>query len=87
MKPSGFLLVVLLVVGCAPVRTLEELEDAAVRTGDWSLVEEREALLAKRDRRRPMQCAGRLGTYCEKSVREYRCNCVAKNLVFTSIAR
>ena len=87
MKQSGILLVILLVVGCAPVRTLEELEDAAVRTGDWSLVEEREALLARRDSRRPMQCDGRLVSYCEKSVGVYRCNCVAKNLVFTSIAR
>ena len=48
--PFAFMLVVvlafmcvMLLSGCVGTHTLEELEDEALRTGDWSLVEAREA--------------------------------------------
>ncbi len=78
MKQLGILGVALLAVACAPMKSLEELEAEALQTGDWSLVEEREALIAKRNSRRPMQCATGLVSLCEKSVGLYRCQCVSK---------
>ncbi len=78
MKRLGILGVLLLAVACAPMKSLEELEDDALRTGDWSLVEQREALIAKRNSRRPMQCGTGQVSLCEKSVGRYRCQCVGK---------
>ena len=54
MKAYGILVCGSLLFGCADMRSLEELEDEAVITGDWSLVEAREALIAKRNSRRPL---------------------------------
>ena len=87
MKLSGILVCALLVTGCAPVQSLEDLEDEAVLSGDWSLVEAREALLAKRDRRRPSQCGSRQVSYCIKAVGEYRCACVSRVDVLAGIVR
>ena len=42
MKTIGTILVGFLLVACEPVPTLEELEDQANLTGDWSQVEKRE---------------------------------------------
>ena len=41
------LLTLLIVVGCAPRPTLEQLEDEASVTGDWVAVEHREELIKK----------------------------------------
>jgi hypothetical protein len=87
MKGYGILVCGSLIVGCADVQTLEELEDEAVITGDWSLVEKREALRAKRNSRRPSQCGGRLVSYCRKSVGKYRCECVSRIDVLAGMAR
>ncbi len=79
--------VVVLMLGCAPMPTLEELEAEALRTGDWTAVEERERLIAKREARRPQKCGGDLISICQKSVGRYDCQCVTKNVVtqvFTS---
>ncbi len=78
MKRLGILGVLLLAVACAPMKSLEELEDDALQTGDWSLVEEREALIAKRNARRPLQCPSGQLSLCERSVGRYRCQCIGK---------
>ncbi len=87
MKVYGILLCGSLMVGCAGTQTLEELEAEAVITGDWSLVEKREALLAKRNSRRPRDCGGRLVSYCSKLVGEYRCACVSRVDVMAGMGR
>ncbi len=87
MKLSGMLVGAMLVAGCAPMQSLEELESEAVRTGDWRLVEEREAVLAKRDSRRPMRCGSNRISYCDKAVGSYRCSCVSKNDVLAGAFR
>jgi hypothetical protein len=41
------LVTLLVVVGCAPRPTLEQLEDEASVTGEWATVEHREELIKK----------------------------------------
>lgn len=67
-----------LATGCAPSKTLEELEAEALRTGDWRLVEKREALLEKRRARQTAECPDGSVSYCDKSIGSYRCQCVSK---------
>ena len=86
MKQLGILGVLLALAACAPMKSLEDLEAEALRTGDWSLVEEREALIAKRNSRRPMQCPGGAVSLCERTVGLYRCQCVAKGAMTGSLA-
>ena len=86
MKQLGMLGVLLLMVACAPMKSLEELEAEALQTGDWSLVEEREAIIAKRNARRPLQCPSGQVSVCEKSVGRYRCQCLGRAGVIDSFA-
>ena len=86
MKQLGILGVLLLTVACAPTKTLEQLEADALTTGDWSLVEEREALIAKRNSRRPRQCPTGQVSLCEKSVGLYRCQCIGKGAMVGAYA-
>lgn len=86
MKRLGILWALLLTVACAPTRTLEELEAEALQSGDWSLVEEREALIAKRNSRRPRQCPNGQVSLCEKSIGLYRCRCVGKAAMVDAFA-
>jgi hypothetical protein len=87
MKVYGILVCGSLLFGCADMRSLEELENEAVITGDWSLVEAREALIAKRNSRRPLDCGGRLVSYCRKRVGEYQCECVSRISVMAGVTR
>ncbi len=50
--------------GCVSMPTLEQLEDQALLTGDWSAVEQREKLIARRDSRRGMKCPTYMVAYC-----------------------
>ena len=68
-----------LTAACAPLPTLEELEAEALRTGDWTLVEQRELLIAKRNARRPKQCPSGLVSYCERSAGRLDCQCVSRS--------
>lgn len=77
----------LLITGCAAAPTLEELEAEALRTGDWSAVEERERLIAKRNSRRPQQCSTGLVSVCEKDLGRYECNCVRKSAMTQVLVR
>ena len=76
----GFLAlgIALILAACVQAKTLEELEAEALQTGDWSLVEEREAVIAKRAARRQSPCPDGAVSYCDKSIGSHRCQCVAK---------
>lgn len=69
----------MLTAGCASMPTLEELEAEALRTGDWTLVEQRERLIAKRNARRPMQCPSGMVSYCERYAGRLDCQCVSRS--------
>lgn len=86
MKRLGILAGLLLVAACAPMTSLEELEAEALQTGDWSFVEERETLIAKRNSRRPRRCPNGQVSLCEKSVGLYRCQCVGKGVMVDAFA-
>ncbi len=52
------LLLLSFLVGCAPVTTLEELEAQAYVSGDWSAVDKRERMIARREARMGPTCPG-----------------------------
>jgi len=65
--------------GCVSMPTLEQLEEQALLTGDWSAVEQREKLIAKRDSRRGVKCPTGMIAYCEQRFGQKRCACVSKS--------
>lgn len=64
-----------LLVGCAPTKTLEELEFAALASGDWSAVEERERTIELRKRQRSVSCGSDSVPVCQERVRGTVCKC------------
>ncbi len=79
MKGLGILVLVLMLGGCAAAPTLEELEDQAVLTGDWSQVEKRERTIARRNAEEPLDCAGGYVSYCVTRIAKTRCSCVSRS--------
>ncbi len=78
MKGLGIFFLVLMLGGCAAGPTLEELEDQAVLTGDWSQVEKRERTIARRKADEPLDCANGYVSYCETRIAKTRCSCVSR---------
>ena len=74
---KGILLVItaVVLVGCAPYQTLEELELAALESGDWSAVEQRERQMKKRQERRGASCGAGKILVCENRGRDKLCFC------------
>lgn len=72
--------------GCGSMSSLEYLEEQALLTGNWSAVEKRERLIAKRDARRPIQCPSGFVSYCEQQFRQKRCGCVDRAKLFATLA-
>ncbi len=71
------LLGVLFLTGCLSAPTLEQLETQAFLTGDWSAVEQRQRIIAKRAARRAIQCPAGYVAFCEKRMGQIqRCGCV-----------
>ena len=68
-----------ILAGCAVGPSLEELEAQALVTGDWSLVEKREAQLARRNRP-AINCPSGTMSYCESYARQSRCGCISDEL-------
>lgn len=71
----------LLVVACAPVKSLEQLEAEALATGDWSAVEKRERVLAMRAERNAVNCQSGFIEYCQMIGGSERCSCVTRQRV------
>jgi len=69
----------LLLAGCAQVKTLEELEFAALESGDWSAVEKREKNMERRKRQRGMSCGRNKIALCEQRVRGPVCSCQSRD--------
>ena len=68
----------LLTAGCGHYASLEQLEEQALVTGDWSAVEERERIIAKRKARRAPTCPSGYMAYCETMMANKKCTCVSK---------
>ncbi len=71
------LVMVLGLSGCVATPSLEELEQQAMQTGDWSAVEQRERMMERRKARRGPKCGDGLIGYCQSSFGRERCTCVA----------
>ena len=67
---------VLFLTGCASLQSLEQLEKQAFLTGDWSAVEQRHRIIAKRESQRAAQCRTGYIAFCEKQMGSERCSCV-----------
>lgn len=62
----------LLLGGCAEMKTLEELEMLAAQTGDWSAVEKRE----RRQARTAAKCPSGYISVCQLTGPLERCGCM-----------
>ena len=62
-------------VGCAEFKTLEELEFAALESGDWSAVSQRERMIAKRKARSSPRCPSGSILVCQGRTRDRGCYC------------
>ena len=83
----GIIVAALLILGgCSGYQTLEQLEDEALVSGDWSAVEKREELIARQALRNGPKCPKGFTAYCETSVFDQRCSCVNSNLARSLLA-
>ncbi len=78
MKGLILLFCAVLMVGCAQFQTLEELELAAIATGDWSAVEKREKAIARRQAQMGPACSDGLVAICESRGADDNCRCVSR---------
>ena len=75
------MLTLIFLVGCAGVVPLEQLEADALLSGDWSAVEQRERLIARRNLRSYMRCEpGTIG-YCETNNGLEHCRCIDRKII------
>ena len=71
-------LTLILLAGCADYIPLEQLEARALVTGDWSAVENRERVIARRDLHTSMSCPNGTIEYCTSSGIDKKCRCVER---------
>jgi hypothetical protein len=75
------ILVLLLAAGCSATVPLEQLEAEALVTGDWSKVDQRQRMIARRNLRSYIACpAGTIG-YCEAGNSGDRCSCIDREII------
>jgi len=75
MKGPFLALSIVLLAGCADIKTLEELEFAALQSGDWSAVEQREKNIARRKARQVARCPSGSIPVCVNRGNRTRCSC------------
>ncbi len=75
MKGLLLALSIILSAGCADLKTLEELEFAALQSGDWSAVEQREKNIARRKARQGVRCPSGSIPVCVDRGTRTRCSC------------
>lgn len=69
----------LALAGCTAAPTLEELEFAALESGDWSEVRKRERAIARRAARAAQQCPIGRVRVCIRRATGNECGCVARD--------
>ena len=63
-------------VGCGGQRTLDELENEALNSGDWTEVEKREQLLARKSESQGQDCPEGLTNICFEQGIKASCECL-----------
>ena len=86
MKGLGLVLSLLMLAGCGGMVTMEELEQQAVLTGDWSAVEKRERAIERRKQRHGPSCGRGQVSFCEVAMGRERCACVVSDSLRTTLA-
>lgn len=81
------LLALCLLAGCTAGPTLEQLEAEAMITGDWSLVEQRERAIQRRESRQEIACPSGYTAVCESRLGDRRCICGKHENVRTLLLR
>lgn len=81
MKLAGMVVAAILLSGCAATTSLEELEQRAMLTGDWSEVEQREKIIARRKARQGPSCPSGQVAVCQRRLGESRCACVNNDAI------
>jgi len=76
MKVS-LILAVCFLSGCGALQSLEQLEEQALVTGNWSAVEARERSIQRRIESAPIQCPTGYFGLCELNMAVKRCACVS----------
>lgn len=78
---------VILLSGCSALKSMEQLEQEALVTGDWSAVEMREKQIARRNLKSTLQCPpGEIG-YCDGSFGDNRCTCIDQDRINAFLSR
>ncbi len=81
MKALTAISVLALLAACAPVKTLEELELAAMQTGDWSAVERRERAIERRKGASGNLCPSGAILLCESGIGQRSCSCISRDSI------
>ena len=87
MRGMVIIFALCVLAGCSTGPTLEELEAQALITGDWSLVEQREASIARRQQRSGISCPSGTVSYCQTFMSESRCTCVSQSNIYSMMNR
>jgi len=80
------LLGAIFLTGCGTMLSYEELEQQAFLTGDWSAVEQRERIIARREARKGIQCPPGQTSYCETRIGQSRCACIDNSVLRSALA-
>ena len=85
MKGMAILGLLVFLGGCGSMTPLEELEKQAMLTGDWSAVERRERIIAKRAARSGPKCPRGAVALCVDGAGRNKCSCVGAAAIHTLI--
>ena len=80
MKIFG-LTMLLFLVGCAPIKSMQQLENEAMLTGDWTAVENRERAMARKAEREGVKLKCPIGyvAFCQAFTARDECSCVSRS--------
>ena len=78
---------VMVLVGCAQTKTLEELEREAMQSGDWSAYEKRERQIENHEARKALKCPHGSTAVCTERLANRHCSCEARGEVVEIIER
>lgn len=81
MKYLTTLICIAFLSGCAVGIPMQELEAEALRSGDWSQVEKRERLIAKRKRSGQTKCPRDSVAICESRAGGLSCHCTSRSMM------
>ena len=86
MRGIVIIFAICVLAGCSTGPTLQQLEAEALITGDWSLVEQREARIARRKQPGIACPSGSVG-YCKVFMSDMQCTCQSTDRVYTLLSR